>query len=150
MMIDLWRRILSKTPLMAIYIATKAIWLFKRPFWFYSWPYRNIGINCWKTTQSCRMDQQYFFFKCWWLRNALLRFHCFNYSLSTECAMSCVVFQRLCVDHCSGEWLSTLFSHLDNCHAIGTYGPSLISAIKVTVLLAVVKHEANSNQEITT
>ena len=49
-----------------------------------------------------------------------------------------------------GEWLAALFSHLDNCHSIGTYGPRTIPPDNVTTLPAVLvlKHVINTNKQI--
>jgi hypothetical protein len=49
-----------------------------------------------------------------------------------------------------GEWLAALFSHLDNCHSIGTFGPPTLPPQNVTVLPAVLvlKHVLNTNKQI--
>ncbi len=49
-----------------------------------------------------------------------------------------------------GEWLAALFSHLDNCHQIGTYGAPSIPRHEVTVLptVLVLKHVINSNKQV--
>ncbi len=50
-----------------------------------------------------------------------------------------------------GGWLAALFSHLDNCHQIGTYGPPQFPPVGVTILpavLLVLKHVLNSNRQI--
>ena len=37
-----------------------------------------------------------------------------------------------------GEWMAALFTHLDNCQQIGTYGPPMLPPSNVTVLPAVI------------
>ena len=49
-----------------------------------------------------------------------------------------------------GDWTAALFSHLDNCHSIGTFGPPSVPPHDVTLLPAVLvlKHVLNTAKQI--